>query len=319
MTTESRELMERFPVRKSRARKEEFRAWLCEALTAAGWEPRVEEGKGMVKSHNVVVGDPETAGVVFTAHYDTPARLPTPNINFPYNMLVTMIAQMPIMLLIMVPALGLEILTIHFTQNSLLALLVVYVVLLASLWLLLAGPANPSNVNDNTSGIVTLLEIALSLPQEERADAAFIFFDNEELGLLGSSAFYKAHKKAMQGTLLVNFDCVSDGDHIRLFPGKKARKRADLLELLEGSFLSAGEKEVAVSPRGYYPSDQKHFPLGVGVCALRKGPFGYWLGKIHTARDTVFMEENIEVLRRGAVALAASRSAAMRGETPHEV
>ena len=58
--------------------------------------------------------------------------------------------------------------------------------------------------------------------------------------------------------------------------------------------------------RGFalYPSDQRKFPLGVGVAAMHKSWFGYWMGRIHTARDTVFMPENIELLRQGALSIS---------------
>ena len=57
---------------------------------------------------------------------------------------------------------------------------------------------------------------------------------------------------------------------------------------------------------GFYPSDNALFEKGVGVCALRRRKIvGYYMDRIHTHRDTVLEEENIELLRRGALALAA--------------
>ena len=75
-----------------------------------------------------------------------------------------------------------------------------------------------------TAGVVTLLEIAMSLTPEQREKTAFVFFDNEEKGLFGSSGFYRKHRKHMQAELLVNFDCVSDGDHMLFFPRRQAKK-----------------------------------------------------------------------------------------------
>ena len=42
-----------------------------------------------------VLGDPETAKVVFSAHYDTCARLPFPNFIAPKNLLVTLGYTLP--------------------------------------------------------------------------------------------------------------------------------------------------------------------------------------------------------------------------------
>lgn len=305
MQTQTQELMDRFPVRKSKKQKEEFCGWLTETLTEAGYACEVESGKSLVTSSNVVVGDPEKAKVIYTAHYDTPARLPFPNFIVPRNMLFTLICQLPLLLLMIVVPVGAEVVVLRLTDEPFLAFITLYVLLLGILFLIYAGPANPSNVNDNTSGVATLLEIALSLPGEQRGSVAFLFFDNEEKGMMGSSAYFKKHKSALKETLLVNFDCVSDGDHICFFPGKKMKKQTQLLDKLEAAFLPQEGKDVeVVRGMAHYPSDQTSFPFGVGVAALHGNRLFRYLGRIHTKRDTVFEPENIELLRRGAVALA---------------
>lgn len=305
MQIHTQELLDRFPVRKSKKQKAEFRNWLTGVLTDAGYAPAVETGGSLVQSHNVVVGDPEQASVIFTAHYDTPARLLWPNINFPKNFLFTLLAQLPLLLIIVAVPILAETVVLLLTDNSFLGLLALELLLVVMLFMIYAGPANPHNVNDNTSGIATLLEIALTLPEEHRSKVAIVFFDNEEKGLVGSGKFKKSRKKKLDKTPLINFDCVSDGDHICFISMKKAAKDQNLASLLETSYRSTDEKAVRLL-KGTYSSDQKHFPLGVGVAALRKSPFGLYLGRIHTARDTIFQEENIELLRQGSLTLAAS-------------
>ena len=123
--------------------------------------------------------------------------------------------------------------------------------------------------------------------------------------MLGSAPYYKKHKETLKETLLVNFDCVSDGDAICFFPNKKLKKQEKLLAALEENFLPRNGKTVeVVRGAGHYPSDQAAFPFGVGVAALHGNRFFQYLGRIHTKRDTVFDPENIELLRRGAVMLA---------------
>ena len=85
MFSETNHLLKNFQIRKSAAQKADFRDWLRGVLTAAGYESRVEVGGLFVKSSNVVVGDPEKARVVYTAHYDTCAVLPFPNFITPRN------------------------------------------------------------------------------------------------------------------------------------------------------------------------------------------------------------------------------------------
>lgn len=307
MTHQSQQLLAQFPVRKSGAQKAAFRDWLCRTLREAGYETKIEESKSLVCSANVVAGDIDRAELVVGAHYDTCAVLPVPNFITPRNPVIFLVYQLLLAAVMVGLAVGAEILVLRlFDPPMWVALAVVYVVLIFILWWMMAGKANKHNVNDNTSGIITLLETALSLPEEQRNKIAFVFFDNEEKGLFGSAAFYKKHKAAMKDKLLLNFDCVSDGDHILFFPSKALKKEGAVLSRLETAFPSAGEKQVEIPTKGFavYPSDQKHFPKGVGVAALNRAKIiGYYLGRIHTGRDTVMDERNIELLRKGILTL----------------
>ena len=83
MSPISRRVLTDLQVRKSRSQKEAFRAWLCKELEAAGYTPHVENG---FAAKNVVAGGPETAKVLFSAHYDTCAVLPFPNFITPRNL-----------------------------------------------------------------------------------------------------------------------------------------------------------------------------------------------------------------------------------------
>ena len=53
---------------------------------------------------------------------------------------------------------------------------------------------------------------------------------------------------------------------------------------------------------GFYPSDNFNFKYAYGVCSLKKGLF-YYLDRIHTSRDIIFNEENIELLSDGVCKL----------------
>ena len=180
------------------------------------------------------------------------------------------------------------------------------VVALLCCWWLIDGPANKHTVNDNTSGVITLTEAALAMPAEDRAKVCFVFFDNEEKGMLGSSAFAGKHKQVKKKKLVVNFDCVSDGTSIQFFPSRKLKKDQAKLDSLEKAFRGAGDRQVEiVRGFGFYPSDNAAFKLGAGVCALRRSDvFGWYMSRIHTAKDTVLEEENIELLRDGCLRLA---------------
>ena len=322
MPPQSRKIMSDFQIRKSKKQKEAFRAWLCEELKKAGYAPSVEKG---FAAKNIVVGDLETAQVIFSAHYDTCAVLPFPNFITPRNMLFYLLYQLLIVLPLFITIAVVEGILIVVAEDLGEARILWPLMPLTSIvlctffcWWIIDGPANKHTANDNTSGVITLLETALSMPEADRKKVCFVFFDNEEKGLFGSAAFTKAHKKVKKGTLNLNFDCVSDGDYIQFYPDARMKKKhPEMLERIETAFQGRGEKQTeVVRGSGFYPSDNKAFKNGVGVCALKKKKIiGYYMDRIHTNKDTVLEEENIELLRDGALRLAAG----YREETTHAI
>ena len=83
MTELSREILRDWQIRKTKAQKLRFIEFMQSRLPGL----TVEEG-GWPRCRNLVLGDPENADVVFTAHYDTCARLPFPNFITPKNLLI---------------------------------------------------------------------------------------------------------------------------------------------------------------------------------------------------------------------------------------
>ncbi|MBQ7875051.1 MAG: M28 family peptidase [Oscillospiraceae bacterium] len=296
MTDISKEILEKYQIRKSKKQKTEF----MEFMRAHFPELNVEEG-GFAKNRNIVIGNVSTAKAVFGAHYDTCAAMPVPNFIMPKNMFVSFLYGV----LIAVPILAVSILASgivrSLTDNIVLFELTYFGFMFGMLYLMMAGPANKHTVNDNTSGIITLIELMSTMSPEERAQYAFVFFDNEELGLLGSSFFAKKHKEEMKDKLLINFDCVSDGDDILFIIDKKFYD--EYAESLKSAFEQVDDKRISVeSNRGvFYPSDQKNFKKNIGVAAFKKSRFGLYLGRIHTKRDTVMDERNIEVIIDGTL------------------
>lgn len=311
----SQHILAAHPVRKSKAQKEFFRSQLTEALQSAGWPVQVQATNGIVKSNNIIAGNLSTAKLIITAHYDTPAVLPFPNFIAPRNTLITLAYQ----ILLAFVAFAIPMLVSYLLQwlwglllpgtgmPVLLWPLITWGLLMATLLMVMAGPANKSNVNDNTSGVLTLWETAFALPPELRGRVALVFFDNEELGLLGSAAFKKQYGQQIADATLINFDCVGDGDNLLFVQPATCRKDAALQTALHKAFVPSGGKQVILQHKPFtsYPSDQAHFARGMAVAALHKAPvIGLYVGRIHTKRDTVLMPENILLLRAGIVALA---------------
>ena len=301
--TEPMDVLRDFEVRKTKQQKQAFRDAVTAYAQSLGYTVTVEQGKRGV--NNVVIGDPATAEYLVTAHYDTPARMILPNLLTPCNLLTYLLYQILVVGVLIVAALATGWL-VSLAGFPEFAFLFGYVVYFGLLILMMAGPANPHNANDNTSGVVTALEIARTLPENHRSKAAFVLFDLEEMGLIGSAAYRKAHKEETDKQIILNLDCVGDGNNIVLFPTRKLCKDRAKMERLCGIVSRNGKKTISVCNKGFrtYPSDQKHFPYGIGIAAFhRKKGVGLYLSRIHTPKDTVLDETNVNTLRAALTSL----------------
>ncbi len=290
------DVLEAFPVRKSKKQKQAFRQEVLDYFQSLGYESMVE--KGSCDAHNVIAGDPERAKYLITAHYDTCARLPFPNFITPCNIWMYLAYQLLIVVGFFAIAFGIGFLSGMLIPSPEIASLTAMAVYWGLFILLFFGPANKHNANDNTSGVVTVLDIAAKLPPEQRNQVCFVLFDLEEAGLFGSASYRKQHKAATENQIIINLDCVGDGDEILMFPTKKLKKDGQKMELLRSLNGTFGAKKLVLHEKfGFYPSDQAKFPYGVGVAALRRGKHvGLYCSKIHTSKDTTLDVTNVERL-----------------------
>ena len=298
------DVLHQFPVRKSRKQKQLFREAVLSYGETLGYDCTVE--KGSLGVRNIVMGNPEHADYLVTAHYDTCARLPFPNLITPCNFWLFMGWQILLTFILILPMLLIGVLFGVISNDPGLGVLIGYLIIFAELGLMLFGPANRSNANDNTSGVVGVLEIAATLPQDLREKVCFVLFDLEESGLLGSSAYRSKHKKATNRQLVINLDCVGDGDEILLFPTKKTKKQKARMEKLASKCRDDGTKSIRLVEKGFsfYPSDQANFPLGLGVAAFCRSKWaGLYLDKIHTGKDKNLDEKNIVMLRNTMISM----------------
>ena len=290
-----------FPVRKTKKQKQAFREAVQSYAEQLGYPCTVESGS--LGSRNLVIGNPEQADYLVTAHYDTCAWLPIPNFLTPCNFWPFLLWQVVLVLLILdiciLMGLGVGFLTGRGAIGSWCGYLMIWVILA----LMLIGPANSSNANDNTSGVVTLLEIAKSMPGNQRKKVCFVLFDLEEAGLIGSASYRKAHKSQTDRQMVLNLDCVGDGDYLTLFPTKRLKKDRKRLKSLYKACGYFGKKSILVHEQGFsfYPSDQENFPWGVGICALNKRGKTLYLSRIHTKKDTILERTNVNLLRAALI------------------
>lgn len=303
MTELSQEIFRRFQVRKTAAQKTAFIAFMQERFP----DLRVEEGGRLPRCRNLIIGDVDRAEILLSAHYDTCAKLPFPNFicpqNLPLYILYNLLICIPFFLLAALLNFGLFFISESFILHMAVSLIVILGLIY---WVFIGGRANPSTANDNTSGVLTLCELYAALSPEQRAKTAFIFFDHEETGLFGSALFKKLHPQAARTKLLINFDCVSDGEHMLIVQSRAAKKRCG--DAFAEAFTDGMGKTAHHGGSGtLYPSDQMNFRLGVAVAAMHKAPLvGLWLSRIHTKRDTVLDETNLQYICAGMKKLYAA-------------
>ena len=298
-------LTEKFPIRRKDAQKQAFRVWFLEQAEAMGYSARVEDNGG---HQNVVVGNPEQAAAIFTAHYETPAASFLPNVMTPRNRLFFWAYQMLQVGILVLLGVSVGVPLAVISGEDYFGFLAGYAVYMGCLFLMIFGPANKHNVNDNTSGVAAILEIMSKVSEENRAKAAFILFDNEEKGCRGSKAYAKAHPAVKEQGFLVNLDCVGDGEHILLMAKEANRNLPQYPRMTEALSAQTG-RELHIFPMedSVLNSDQKNFNASAAVCACNKGKrIGFCCDRIHTSEDTICDQVNLDFLAEGFAAFIAS-------------
>lgn len=299
MTELSKKIIKEHLVRKTSSQKKAFRKELIGGLAASGISAHEEAYADLFRSVNVVAGDPDTAEIIFGAHYDTCPRMFFPNLITPCNRPVYYLYQLAVVAALLLAA-AVPAAPAWLLISERAGFLIWYCLYIGLLLLMMKGPANPNTFNDNTSGITTLTELQLRLPADLRARCAFVYFDNEEMHMLGSSAFRKKHGKRLHSIPLVNIDCVGDGDYLLLAASRAFREDERLYSALRASFPDPESTLHVRLEAAVYPSDQSGFKKSLAVAALKKSRLvGCYIDKIHTPKDTVLREENIVRLTEG--------------------
>lgn len=279
-----------FPIRKSKEQKQKFINFVCSEF---GDSAKVDE---INKNKNIVIGNVKDAEVVLTAHYDTPASSIFPNLMMPRNKVLAMCYSMGYFLILALLSLFVaKGITMLFELKDVYFALIYLVLYFATVYFAVLCFPNKHNANDNTSGVATILEIAKMNKSDK---VAFILFDNEEKGLLGSKALSKRDKESFENKLVLNFDCVGNGDQILLVAKEKAQSHA-LYQNLTKAFESSDKFAVHFFPfkTSFGNSDHKNFENGIGIFACKKGKLvKFYTPLIHTNKDVIAKSENVDYL-----------------------
>ena len=282
-----------YPIRRTKKEKEAFRNYVLEEAKTTNYEVEIETLDN--KYNNIIIGNLEEAKIIFTAHYDTPATSIIPNLMMPRNKLLTMIYHLGIPIILSLLCLLIASLIASFMSVEMRYTIMLYLILyLCSYYILFRCFKNKNNKNDNTSGVSFILSL---ISECDKKDIAFVLFDDEEKGLLGSKAFSKKHKDILKEKLIINFDCVGNGNNM-IFISKKGAEKHKLFNKLNETIKSNNEFNVLFySIDGSISnSDYKNFDNGISVMACKKHKNIYYTNKIHTNKDTEASTKNINFL-----------------------
>ena len=300
----------KFPVRNTKDEKAAFSGWVMEEAKKSGLNAYISDDKG---HKNIVIGNIDTAKVIFTAHYDTPWQSPWPNLMLPANRGLFLLYQMGILIPFLAVSflaafLTAKLVPLDYTQatNRLVPLYAYLITYYALFFAFLRGKNNKNNLNDNTSGVATVLSIAKEMKPEQLEKAAFILFDDEEKGKKGSKAFAEAHKALFDHTPVVNFDCVGLGDHFVVIE-KESFKETEGYDAFKNAFSKLPNVHFFSSKKAHANSDQTSFKIGNAVMAVKKSRRGIlYVDRIHTSRDTVVDDKNLTLLKDASVSFIES-------------
>ena len=252
----------KFPVRRSREEKDAFLQAVKAYAEGLGYTVSVEEG-GFLKSRNIVIGDPDRAAVLLTAHYDTPAFRILPDIRLPGRPLLNLLLEILAALLLMVPAFLVYLLFWLFLGAR--AVPVFFLAYLGLLALQVFGPAEKHN-ESLTGSLECLLRVMRDLPVSARSRAAFVLFDHGEINRAGARRFTVAHAQAAWTRLTLHLDRLGSGTVLASTESKAARKAAGYHGLCT-ALGQTGSVETSLRLPVSQPSDDALFSCAVRLAS----------------------------------------------------
>ncbi len=316
LSQQLKELMEKHPCRYSSRQKEAFILDARRMLRAAGCsEKQLTEQRlgGVFNTRNLIIGNP-SAKYLITAHYDTPGRNGWLLGTAPY---IGQTGANIVMMLAAIPFLIWEILAVSWAMDApdrLVSLVPAAVLLppvvMIGLMLLPMLFACRHNSNDNSSGVLCLLQCALEASQQPGLldKCCFVLFDNEEWGLIGSLGFAAEDKRKnieRKDSFVINLDCVGVGDVMAMVttaaPGEQCSALAACLEPM-GMDIQKKQSQLV------FMSDHAVFPNAVMLSVMRRSKLGpLYIPNIHSHKDTECDNDMVAGLaeRLGAFVLEA--------------
>ena len=271
------EKLNQYPRRLNKKQKARFRKLLHAILSDSGYSSRDQKNKGLLRSVNIET-DCDAPDYLIAAHYDTPTIMP-PWMDGLFRLFGH---TRQILIIVIMIFLGIGLNLIGYAGEIVLSVL--------GLSLLTLAFPNPRNDNDNTSGVLGCLLLARKVADDPilKDKVKFVFFDHEEWGLVGSSAFAR-YKRSLGVDLrrlrIITLDCIGRGD----IPMVVRNGKSPFAETLHQS-LKEQNPNTLIKDSGIIPlSDNYSFKTAgaVNISVFNRSliPGGYVIDRVHLPSD----------------------------------
>lgn len=163
--------------------------------------------------------------------------------------------------------------------------------------------ANPSNVLDNDSGVVGVLQLMdkyKNAPKHIKDKLKFVCFDGEERFMNGSLGYAAKHRANLKDQTYINLDCIGLGKDMNLFHFNYIKGAPNIAKELSEAFNKDGEFNPVIRKNGVLTlSDHMSFngTAAESVCILANDNDTNSLTEhIHTKNDVIVNPRNIQAV-----------------------
>lgn len=293
---------ERFPRRFNGKQKEPFLQALDGELRALGFATERINFRTFGFPNRLLATRCASPAVIFLAHYDTPMIMPfwiSPIYRLFGHTRQVASTLFLCFLIWLIPGLAALLPQVPYIEAA--SSLFIFV-LLASFVVMLF--ANPSNREDNTSGVIGLLALAERVKDQPRLKdrVQFVFLDNEEWGLLGSSGLkqlWDQQKYAYAGAAIISLDCVSRGSVPLVIYHHQNPAAQKILPYLQKYLPGARTFNMKWVPLSDNYTFRKEGAIDISLADPALIPGGYYIPRIHVPADRDFSAEKLEQLVAG--------------------
>lgn len=286
--------------------KKNFYDYVSNLSSNLGYESSIQGSK---RTKNIIFGDLENAEILIGAHYDTPffSRHLTILTRF-FGYWIGQFILIPLMVLLYsgLMVLGFKVIdNINFKveiMNYIIRPVIPLISFIIFMFILMPFMfSNPSNANDNTSGVLGVLSCMKKLSPNLKNKVAFVLFDNEEWGLLGSNNLSRYIKKQrIKNKFVINMDCIGLGEYYYIC-GLKSNIMEKLTDNLK---IEANLNDIKTSNFKYaYPSDHVSFKESLSICVYSKAILTKTVSikNYHSPNDKVIDLNKIDIISNAIV------------------